>query len=575
MSMEDIAVTIRNCWLVGVLLCCSLAHAAAPISINGVDTAVAENIRLHLPAVSELKGLGEAALQKRLLQPTTRALQALGYYEATIRVTMRDDVPTLQIDPGAVVSWGEAQVMIDAGDAPVLPQLTAFVHNHPFTPGQPINHGIYDKYKRDLLALAQRSGYLEAALQNHRLSIDLTRGRADVTLKLVTGRVYHIAAIDYDGSDLSLGLLQRLTKLTIGERYDATSIGEVYNRLLNTGYFTSVTVDSLPQPPDRVGLRIELQDAVANRFSAGAGYGTDTGPRLKFGWQRPWINPRGDSLQSQLELSSISRALTLEYRIPWHHPLERYLNWQSGWREKDLEDTYSKILTTGIAYHKVTDSGWQYSYQLDLEQETFRQGSQPQQTETYLVPGSNWSRTFLRGEPRQPDWGFRFWFGISASNKELGSSTDFIRLTAGGRLIKKLGDNYQLIARASGGALYSGEFTDVPSSRRFFTGGDQTVRGFDFESLSPRDDAGELTGGQYLNTASLELRRRWRPNWQWAVFTDTGRAYNHGSDPFHTGAGVGVRWQSPFGDVILDVAKPIDSDSSDSVQLHIYMGLPL
>lgn len=562
-------------WLLFLLLCCSPAWPADNVKIEGIDSAVAENVRLHLPALDERALSDREWLRKRLLPPASRALQALGYYKANIEIHYDQDTPILQIEPGAPVTWGDARIGIEAGQHDPDPALEAFARNHPFTPDKAINHGAYNDFKRELLALAQRLGYLDASMTRHLLLIDLRRERADVELELSTGAAFSIGAIHFSGSDLEPRLLQRLSGINVGERYDANRIGELHNRLFNSGYFAAVTVDRQPQRENKVALNVQLQDAAPHRYSAGVGYGTDTGPRVKLGWQRPRVNSRGDSVRTQLELSEIGQELTLQYRIPWRHPLERYLSWQNGWQRKDVEDTETKILSTGIAYHRVVSDGWQYSFQVDLERETYTQGAQPQETVTYVLPGTSWSRSLIGGEGRDPEWGLKFWFGLQASNETLGSDTDFLRLTVGGRLLKRLGENNQVIARASGGAIYSGEFFDVPASRRFFTGGDQTVRGFDFESLSPLDSQGELTGGQYLNTASLEFRRRWRPHWQWALFADTGRAYNDSSESFHTGAGVGLRWLSPLGTVAIDLAKPVDSDRSDSVRLHLYMGLPL
>ncbi|TQV78790.1 outer membrane protein assembly factor [Exilibacterium tricleocarpae] len=562
-----------------VLLTLALWHGslwpAAGIDITGVEGPVADNLRLHLSRLEPLPAADPELLQQRLQGPVTQALQAFGYYQAEVDYRTDGEAVTVAITPGPAVTWGEADIRVVDGDQTLDPVFARMAVQHPFEAGTQINHATYENFKREFLSLAQRRGYLDAELTQHQLRIDLTRNRADVALVLAIGTAYRIGEIDYSGSNLSPQLLQQLTQLTPGESYDVNKIGEVYNRLLNSGYFAAVDIDTAPRPPDRVQLQITLVDAPSHRYTTGAGFGTDTGPRLQLSWQRPRINRRGDSFQTRLEASAISTEVSTQYRIPWHHPLERYLTWKNGFQEKDVEDTETEIITTGLSYHNLAEDGWQYSYHVDLEQETFQQGSEPEKTVTFVVPSSSWSRTVISGQARAPDWGYRLWFGLQASSTALGSDTDFARLSGGLRYLNTWAEKNQVIARAELGAIVSGDFLDVPASRRFFTGGDQTVRGFDFETLSPRDAEGELTGGQYLNAASLEYRRQWRPSWQWAVFTDSGRAYNDNAEPFHTSAGIGLRWQSPIGVVAFDIAKPVDSDRSDSVRLHIYMGLPL
>ncbi len=563
-----------------VLIWCSSLLAAdtvdvRSIAIVGVDKPMVEKLRLNLSSLGELDTRNRSALLQRLTPPLTRALQAFGYYRASIDLQYEDDLPRLQINPGPALTWGHANIQIRNGDAPADPELVAFATKHPFQPSAAVNHATYETFKQQFLTLAKSRGYLEATLTRHQLRIDLERYRADVELALRHGQAFRFGVINFNGSSLSRPLLQRLSGVKIGESYNANRIGEVYDQLLSSGYFAAVTIEPRPQPDQLVDLAIELQDAPKHRFTAGVGYGTDTGPRLKFTWQRPQINSRGDSLQTQLEASAVRNSVSTQYRVPWPHPLKRYLNWESGWQKKTLEDTDSEIITTGLAFHNLVTGGWQSSYQVDLEREDFRQGSQPRQSVIYVIPGASWARTLLRGEAHDPYWGFKLWFGTQASSTQLGSDTDFVQFSGGVRYLSRLSEKYQLVARATGGVIYAGNFFDVPASRRFFAGGDQSVRGFDFESLSPQDSEGELTGGQRLTTASLEMRRQWRPNWQWAVFADTGRAYIDSSEPFHTGAGIGLRWQSPLGILALDVAKPVNSDLSDSVRLHIYMGLPL
>ena len=122
------------------------------------------------------------------------------------------------------------------------------------------------------------------------------------------------------------------------------------------------------------------------------------------------------------------------------------------------------------------------------------------------------------------------------------------------------------------GILINDDFDKVPSSKRFFTGGDQTVRGYQFESLSSRNSESDLIGGDRLNVVSLEYRWRFKPHWAVATFVDSGRAYINSKEPFHTGAGVGIRWLSPIGQMSMDVAMPVNDNEYDGFQIHISMG---
>ena len=100
------------------------------------------------------------------------------------------------------------------------------------------------------------------------------------------------------------------------------------------------------------------------------------------------------------------------------------------------------------------------------------------------------------------------------------------------------------------------------------------MRGYSYESLSPKDRNGELTGGRYLNVASLEYSYKLRPSWRAAVFADSGRSYNDSSEAWNSSLGFGVRWLSPVGQIRVDIAVPVANDEN-GFRLHIFMGPPL
>lgn len=107
----------------------------------------------------------------------------------------------------------------------------------------------------------------------------------------------------------------------------------------------------------------------------------------------------------------------------------------------------------------------------------------------------------------------------------------------------------------------------------FFAGGDRSIRGYDYKSLSPRDASGDLRGAKRLLTASLEYQFNVTGSWWGAAFVDTGEAVDRlDSTHFKTGAGLGIRWQSPVGPVKLDIARPIGDPDHKGFAFYIGLG---
>ncbi|MFP5506345.1 MAG: autotransporter assembly complex protein TamA, partial [Gammaproteobacteria bacterium] len=113
-------------------------------------------------------------------------------------------------------------------------------------------------------------------------------------------------------------------------------------------------------------------------------------------------------------------------------------------------------------------------------------------------------------------------------------------------------------------------FRELPASLRFFAGGDQSVRGYDFQELGPRDASGQVIGGKHLVFGSLEYEHRVHGNWGVAAFVDTGNAFNSTHEGLETGAGIGLRWRSPIGMVRLDLAAAVSQDNA--LRLHFTLG---
>jgi translocation and assembly module TamA len=124
------------------------------------------------------------------------------------------------------------------------------------------------------------------------------------------------------------------------------------------------------------------------------------------------------------------------------------------------------------------------------------------------------------------------------------------------------------------GYIFAKDFEKVPYNLRYFAGGDQSLRGFDYKSLSPVE-YGYKVGGQGLAVGSLEYNYQFKDGWRGAVFSDFGNAYDKSfSNDTEYSVGVGLRWKSPIGPIRIDVASGI-SDPAKPIRLHFFIGSQL
>jgi translocation and assembly module TamA len=129
----------------------------------------------------------------------------------------------------------------------------------------------------------------------------------------------------------------------------------------------------------------------------------------------------------------------------------------------------------------------------------------------------------------------------------------------------------KFIGRTLQGATLVDRITQLPTSYRFYAGGINSVRGYNYKELGPKDNLGNVEGGELLSVLSAEYEHPVLENWGVAAFVDTGNAFNFDNINFKTGVGLGVRWYSPVGPIRLDFALPLD-ESDSSFQIHFAAG---
>ena len=153
------------------------------------------------------------------------------------------------------------------------------------------------------------------------------------------------------------------------------------------------------------------------------------------------------------------------------------------------------------------------------------------------------------------------------------SETSYLSGSISYKWIKTLGKGNRFITRGDLGATWAAGIDDVPASRRFYAGGDNSIRGFGLDALGPRDpDTGRVVGGRYLAVGSLEYERTIKGPWGAAVFTDFGNAFDPTYDAdLEQSLGVGLRFATPIGPVRLDLAYALTKDPA-GFRLHFGLG---
>jgi translocation and assembly module TamA len=439
----------------------------------------------------------------------------------------------------------------------------------PVRPGSQLHHGRYEALKEQIETLAAERGYFDGRFSRRELQVAPAADQASVVLHYQSGQRYHIGNLELEQQAYDPRLLERYRNIRPGDPYDAGELAALHRALADSGYFELVSVkpDYEGAIDGRIDVRVQLEPIKRTAYRVGIGAATDTGPRLSLAYDRRRINRLGHRLQSKLTLSTVDSSLGLEYLIPMQRPHIDQLSIRAGYRELDTDTTTSETATLGLRTLGKR-LGWNETRYLDWISEDSLIGDEATSA-TLLVPGVNWTRTQAdhRMRPRQ---GSRLNLELRGAHESLFSDASFVQLLAAGKWVQPLGKG-RLLLRTDTGVSLTPDFTQLPASYRFFAGGDQSVRGYEYQSLGPENASGDVVGGRYLLSASLEYEYPIQGAWSAALFVDAGNAFDAWSDGLKRSAGIGLRWRSPVGPIRLDLAFPEDQ-SRDSFRIHFSMG---
>jgi len=572
-------------------------------------------------------------LRHRSEQRAREALRPYGYYHATVNSEIRktrEGVWTIgiHIAPGPPLVIGKLELELQ-GDGSGLEELQKWQAAWPLAVGKRLIQPQWEQQKQAALDICNYYGYLLAEFTQHELAVDLERNEAALTLILKTGEQAIFGEVRFLQDTVKARVLENLPRFEAEDPYDAWLLERFRIDIWRTGYFSSIEIvedRQLGQSPPQVNLVVRTQARKLNTYQGAIGVGSDTGPRLQFSWNRHLISGNGDSfsLASGWQDHNDELFVRGNYRIPRQAKARQFWVVESLFkkenedilvRENEFDETLVKLANGDINSYplrlgrlKIRNRNYGFLQLLETMYTEYLRESidyklnpadSPQlvrllgrdageiplaRTDKTLVFGINYDMPNIRGNgfetvgQRHRAWAF-------TSNETWGSDDDFSQVYISSNWNFIRGKRWKFLLRGEVGysdaqvedivAEIEGRsikisLTELPNLYRFKTGGNTSVRGYDFESLSSNG-----IGSNNIITASAEAEYMFRPNWSLAAFFDVGNAFNDwGKVDLKKGAGFGIRWYSIAGPIRVDIAQGLDHPDKPW-RIHFTIGTPL
>ncbi|MDD3846082.1 MAG: BamA/TamA family outer membrane protein, partial [Syntrophorhabdaceae bacterium] len=392
-----------------------------------------------------------------------------------------------------------------------------------------------------------------------------------------TGDLYYFGEIKFSGAPgYPQSFFGRYLEFKTGDVFSHQKIGLTQRNLINADRFRTVMIDADREKAadHRVPVEIRLRPSKPKRLRLGVGFETDIGPKGTIKYEDVNFFGTSHKFESQFDLSGPLQVVGARYTMPDASDIRSFSSLSFNMKREDQTAFFTESITA--EFERARSLGRVPTGSLFVQMLKENSDAGDERTNTFsLLPGCRLSGVSYDDMVR-PTRGHRYFAELKGTHQSLGSSTGLVQFTADGGLILPLPARFSLLTRAKLGATTQNEpNADLPIALRFFAGGDQSVRGYAYKSLGPRDVSGDVIGGKNLVTASIELERAIGKDWGIAAFYDTGNAFNDFSDmQLAQGAGMGVRYYSPIGPIKLDLARQIGERNPD-FRIHVSIGFGL
>lgn len=580
-------------------ICCLKVFATVTVetSIEGAEGEQLTNIKGYLSIEQQKKhpkltNVRVEILHSEAKQEIREALQPFGFYqtsiESSLKIKKEDDNDTIWeakyvIKKNKPIPIKEINLKL-LGDGEHDKVLKKVFSKFPLKIDQTINHKAYESFKRQLLTLLTERGYFDGEFTQHLILIDLNQYIAKITLTLDTKTRYKFGDVRFESKEYAHSFLKRFRPYERGDYYNSNKLLNYQNVLSNNNYFRLIEVvpDINNTKDDRVDVDVKVTPAKKYNFTTGAGFGTDTGFRGKFSWDIRRVNKYGHRFSNLYQISQYINNTELRYLIPGAHPATDLFIFNAGYvedhaPERDL-DTRTYIIGAQFIQNDPVET-WARTWALNYQSETFNDPESPgNETAKILLPSIALER--IKSNDRFiTTKGYRIRLETRGTSDLFLSSTSFLQGKVSAKYIHSIFERDRILTRGTIGVSEHSKADEIPPSLRFFTGGDNTVRGYGYQSLGPTqiDSRGNdiVVGGRYLLEGSFEYERHLYKNYFAAFFYDTGNAMNNFNKSLKRSAGIGVRWHSPIGPVKIDIAYPFDSTDTPAnlpIRLHLNIG---
>ncbi|MFO1239124.1 MAG: BamA/TamA family outer membrane protein [Sphingomonadaceae bacterium] len=556
------------------------------IVIEGLDQSGKSSVMDRFNSVSTLKaGEGKPAnvaqIDRRAREDAdllSDVLRAEGYYDANVETSVdagdpRELVVTLRADPGPIYRFSDVKVTgLEETGAKNAELRSVFAVN----PKDAVDADTVVQAETDLANTIKQKGFPFAKVGEPEVLVDHDARTATLTMHVEPGGERKFGAIVLTGKKLPFDAdhVGRISRFKTGEVFDQSKLDDLRRALVATGLVSQVRITPVPATdPALADVAVALEPAKMRTIAAEAGYSTGEGIRAEVSWtHRNLIKPegavtfRGVAGTREQYLGAVLRQSNFRAR-------DQVLN-ANIYASKVNRTAYeARTLGLGLGFERQTNIIWQKKWTWSLgtellasrERDSTKIANAPRKTFFIAAfPGTlNYDGS---DDLLDPTKGFRIGLRLSPEVSRQSGTFTYARAQFDGSYYLPAGNRIVLAGRVRVGSILGARTQSIAPSRRFYSGGGGSVRGYGYQLIGPRDAANTPIGGRSLTEFAVEARVR-LGSFGIVPFLDGGNIYTSPMpkfSKFRLGTGLGARYYSSFGPIRIDIGTPLNRQPGDS-----------
>jgi translocation and assembly module TamA len=584
-----------------VLAAGGLAAAGAParadtpkVVIQGVsDRRLRQEIE---QAVGTAKAPPQSRFEARRRAESTAddviaVLRSEGYYEYAVEPDVgAGDQPQsiVKVTPGPRFTLAEPQVAWD-GPPPVQEAILAGASSMGLEIGAPGRAADVLAAEGRIVAAIAKRGYADAKVEPREVIVDHAAGTVQATYHIWAGPRVTLDGVKINSKGRTRpSYVNRILPWRAGAIYDPEDIAELERRLRAAGVYDAVSVALAPPsealPDGRRPVVVSLTDKPKSTLELGASYSTAEGSGVNGRWTVYNRLGMADTISLNAQVANILSKGEIDLSLPDFKGAGQTLK-LSGSIYKDDTSAYIENgarLASDIQKHfgktDLGDIGLSLDVSRDQEPNVINGVLVTDYRRLVTVTGLVSVTLDHSDDLLNPKRGWRLSLTAEPTASFGDGPIDYVKTQAQVSAYWPFDPAgfTDLAGRIHVGSIVAGAIPGVPASRRFYSGGGGSVRGYGYQDVGPRFPNNAPEGGLSLLETSLELRQQVYGPWAVAAFVDSGVLGTRQSfdlSAVETGVGVGLRYDLGFAPFRIDFAVPLNKRTDDAAfQIYLSIG---